>query len=209
MTPEPSESESLQLEIDSLKNRLNELQSQLAEKTSGDWQYRGYYVDFYAAVGAVFGMFAAFSSLLFNVIGATLVGEPPLRLIQVYLTFPLGEEALGLEGGLALVIGCCLYIATGMVLGIPFHLVLTRFLPSGSSVAARLALATLLGIALWIVNFYAVLTWLQPQLFGGDWIVQEIPWWVAALTHLVFGWTMALLAPFGRYVPYQPHSDAR
>lgn len=207
MTPDPADSEALRREIDALKSRLNELQSQVAEKAGGEWQYRGYYVDFYAAVGAVFGMFAAFSSLLFNIVGAVLVGEPPLRLIQVYLTFPLGEEALGVDNGLALVIGCCLYIATGMVLGVPFHLALTRFLPKGSSIASRLALASLLGLALWVVNFYGILSWLQPRLFGDDWIVRLIPWWVAALTHLVFGWTMALLAPFGRFEPYQPQTE--
>jgi hypothetical protein len=30
---------------------------------------------------------------------------------------------------------------------------------------------------------------------GGRWIIDLTPWWVAMLTHLVFGWTMALIYP--------------
>ena len=51
-------------------------------------------------------------------------------------------------------------------------------------------MASGLAIAVWLVNFYGILSWLQPLLFGGNWIVERIPWWVAAATHLVFGWTM-------------------
>ncbi len=64
-----------------------------------------------------------------------------------------------------------------------------------------------LSIAVWLVNFYLILAWLQPLLFGGNWIVTEVPAWVAALTHLVFGWTMVLVYPFGIYVPYRVQSE--
>ena len=49
--------------------------------------------------------------------------------------------------------------------------------------------------------------WLQPLLFHGDWIVTMIPPWVAALTHLVFAWTMALVYPLGTYTPYEPTTE--
>ena len=51
---------------------------------------------------------------------------------------------------------------------------------------------------------------LQPVLFGGRWITDSsvLPPWVAAVTHVIFGWTMALLAPLGHFVPYQqPHAE--
>jgi hypothetical protein len=48
---------------------------------------------------------------------------------------------------------------------------------------------------------------LQPLLFGGNWIVEQIPWWVGALTHLVYGWTMVVVYPLGRYVPYHRQTD--
>ena len=62
---------------------------------------------------------------------------------------------------------------------------------------------SLLALGVWLVNFYGILSWLQPLLFGGRWIVEQIPWWVAALTHLVFGWTMLIVYPLGRYTPYR------
>jgi hypothetical protein len=89
-----------------------------------------------------------------------------------------------------------------MALGIPFHYVLSRWL-ADSTFSTRLVLVSVLGLAVWLVNYYALLSWIQPLLFGGDWIVREIPWWVAAVTHLVFGWTMLLVHPLGLFVPYR------
>ncbi|MCA9210016.1 MAG: hypothetical protein KDA55_16775, partial [Planctomycetales bacterium] len=66
---------------------------------------------------------------------------------------------------------------------------------------------TVLGVVIWIVNFYVILSWLQPALFGGNWIVEMIPWWVGLLTHLVFGWTMALVYPLGTYSPYRLQTE--
>jgi hypothetical protein len=53
---------------------------------------------------------------------------------------------------------------------------------------------------------------LQPLVIGGDpgnWITNPnyLPWWVAAATHLVFGWTIALLYPLGVYTPYRNRRD--
>jgi hypothetical protein len=47
----------------------------------------------------------------------------------------------------------------------------------------------------WTLNFYVLLSWLQPWLIGGRWVSELVPWWVAASTHLVFGWTIALVYP--------------
>jgi hypothetical protein len=146
----------------------------------------------------ILGFFGAVSSLLFNVVGSALVSQHPLQLIKVYLTFPLGEEAIRMESGLALVIGCGLYLGTGMLFGILFHLVLTRFFSTHSR-KKQFAITTLMGVGLWVVNYYALLSWLQPLLFGGSWIVSLIPWWVGALTHLVFAWTMLLIQDWGKF----------
>jgi hypothetical protein len=62
--------------------------------------------------------------------------------------------------------------------------------------------------------FYGILSWLQPLLVEGDpgnWITSFkpvfLPWWVAAATHLVFGWTIALLYPLGEYRPYRRFAE--
>ncbi len=69
-------------------------------------------------------------------------------------------------------------------------------------------MASVVSLAIWGINFYGILSWLQPLLIGGDpgnWITNPsyLPWWVAAATHLVFGWTIALLYPLGEYTPYR------
>lgn len=186
-----------------LRAQVQRLEAELAHGETSQWPPRSYYTAYHVLAGFVLGMFGAATSLLFNIVGSLLVAQHPLRLIQVYLTFPLGKAPLeaGFDNNLALAVGCCLYLATGMVLGIPFHLLLTRWLPD-ASFFTRVAAVSALALLLWVVNFYAILSWLQPLLFGGRWIVELIPWWVAALTHLVFGWTMVLVQPLGTFLPY-------
>ena len=62
----------------------------------------GYRAARYIWAGLFLGGIAGCTSLLFNVIGSVLwpaisgEAQHPLRIIQVYLTFPLGETALQL-----------------------------------------------------------------------------------------------------------------
>jgi hypothetical protein len=164
-----------------------------------EWPPRGFYAAFEITTGFVLGAIAAMTSLLFNVIGSAIFEQNPLRLIQVYLTFPLGEPALQMESGLALAVGCCLYLLTGMVIGIPFQFILSRWFDN-AAFGVRFAVVSVLALAIWLVNFYGLIAWLQPLLIGGNWIVESIPWWVGASTHLVFGWTMLAVQPLGRFV---------
>lgn len=199
----------MQRELANLRVRVTQLEEEAASQLppSDEWT-RNYYLTYYATTGFFLGMIAALTSLMFNVVGSLAVGQHPLRLIKVYLTFGLGERALqsDLDGGLVLAIGCCLYIATGMTLGALFQVVLSRLNEKGG-LGERLLVASGLGLALWIINYYLLLSWLQPLLFGGSWILTEIPWWVALLTHLVFAWTMALIYPLGRYEPYRTRTE--
>jgi hypothetical protein len=192
-------------EIEELRASLRRLESELAESTPSEEAQPSqppYYAAYHILAGFVLGMFGAATSLLFNIVGSLLYGHHPLQLIQVYLTFPLGESALNMDSGVALAIGCCLYLGTGMLLGIPFQLLLTRWLPK-ASFAVRFAGVGALALAFWLFNYYAILSWLQPLLFGGRWIIELIPPWVAALTHLVFGWTLLVVQPLGTFTPYR------
>lgn len=204
-----------QQELADLREKVQKLEHELAaSETQGEWPPKGFYLEYYATSGFLLGMFGAMVSLLVNVIGAPIAGRGPLELIRVYLTFPLGEKALALASqqkdvyaigdGVILAIGCCLYLATGMLLGVPFFIALVR-LTERSSLGVRLGIATLLALALWAILFYGVLSWLQPALFGGNWILDPaiLPPWVAACTHVIFGWTLALMYPLGRFQPYQ------
>ncbi len=197
-------------ELERLQSRMRELESEVAEEAaSAAWQATGYYTAYYATTGFLLGLFGAMTSLLVNVVGAPLAGKYPLQLIRVYLTFPLGDRALELENSLALAIGCCLYLATGMLLGVPVYLALTYLTPR-STFWGRMAVATVISLVIWLVNFYVLLSWLQPlvvDMTPANYIVNQVPPWVAALTHLVFGWTMVLVYPLGLYVPYQRETE--
>lgn len=199
--------DAIQRELQLLHAKASLLEMELASASATDgWPPRRFYAAYEVLAGFVLGAVGAMASLLFNVVGSAAIGQQPLRLIQVYLTFPLGASALQIDSGLALAIGCCLYLATGMVLGIPFQLVLSRYF-AHAPVAARCAVVSALAVALWLINFYCLLSWLQPLLIGGNWILEQIPWWVAAVTHLVFGWTMLVVQPMGRFV-WAPRGEA-
>ena len=72
------------------------------------------------------------------------------------------------------------------------------FLPK-LGVASRLASCGIMGLLVGAVNFYGILIWLQPFAIEGRRNFDLIPWWVAAGTHLAFGWTMALIYPLGEH----------
>ena len=212
---------SKQREFELLKAKIEQLEEELQDaKAEENWRPTGFYGTYYATTGALLGIFGAGVALLVNVIGAPAAGKHPLELIRVYLTFPLGDAALQLteparqvpliEDGMVLTFGCCLYLATGMLLGIPYYLALTR-LCKGSSLAGRLMVSSVLSIALWLTLYYGVLSWLQPMLFGGNWITDPkvLPVWVGLVTHLIFGWTFAALAPLVRFQPYQQPSTSQ
>jgi len=197
-------------ELGRLRAQVAALEAELLPAPGGDsgatWPPRTYYTTYHLLAGMVLGLIGAAASLLFNIVGAAMLDKHPLQLIRVYLTFPLGERALELDSGFALAAGCCLYLATGMVGGVPFHLILSRFFDQARG-AVRFAVATVLAIGVWLVNYYGVLYWLQPALIGGRWIVDQVPILVAVLTHLVFGWTMLLVDHWGRFVPPPAQRD--
>lgn len=210
-----------QAEIEELRERVRQLEAELsaAGEQPAPWPPAGFYWEYYATTGFLLGMLGAMSSILINVIGAPIAGKSPLELVRIYLTFPLGARALELASqqqdvyavgdGVILAIGCCLYLGTGMILGIPFFVLLV-WITEGRGALYRFFIATILAVGLWLVNFYGILAWLQPALFGGNWITDPkiLPPWVALATHLVFGWTLALAYPLGRFQQYkQPEED--
>jgi len=219
---EESQPSTVKQELEALRSKVENLESQLAHAEHDEnWPPREFYTAYYATTGFMLGIFGAAASLLVNIIGGWIVHGDPLRLIKVYLTFPLGAQVLpddlrpegvatlppGVDD-LVLVFGCCLYIATGMLLGVLFYLLLRRLAGDGG-LGKRLVVSTALALILWGINFYGLLTWIQPLLIGGNWITdpQVLEPWVGALTHLVYGWTMALVYPLGLFSPYKPQTE--
>ena len=187
-------------EIERLKERVLQLEHEIESESRAhaSWVPSGYYTTFHILAGMMLGFLGAAASLLFNVVGSVLVRQHPLELIKIFMTFPLGEKALQIDSGAVLALGACLYLGTGMIYGMIFHLVLSRFFPE-HDFKFRFIVATLMGLGLWVINFYGILSWLQPVAFGGNWIVKMIPAWIAATTHLVFAWTMLLVDQWGAF----------
>ncbi len=158
-------------ELEALKLKVEQLESEILTARSGPgWRATGYYSAYYATSGFLLGSLGAIVSLVFNLIGAPLAGKSPLELIRVYLTFPLGDKALQLTQGqnsfavndrVIIAFGFCLYLATGMLLGIPIYMALAKFAASGG-VVKRLIVASIVSLLIWAVMFYGILSWLQP-----------------------------------------------
>ena len=112
-------------ELEELRARVRQLESEMTSPAvPKQWVATEYYTAYYATTGFLLGGIAAMSSLLFNIVGALIFEKNPLELIRVYLTFPMGEQALNYDAvnnGLILAIGCCLYLGTGMLYGIFFE----------------------------------------------------------------------------------------
>lgn len=202
-----------QAELAELQARVAQLEEQIgAESALSVFRPKGFYAGYYATTGFMLGIFGAMASLLFNVVGSTLTGKHPLELIRTYLTFPLGDKAFELppdQNGLMLAIGCCLYLGTGMLLGIPVFMAVMRW-GAGKSLAAKFVIASVTSLAIWVINFYGILSWLQPavvKMSPENLIVNRVPWWVAAATHLVFAWTIVLVSPLGEFTPYRRTSE--
>ena len=189
--------------IDEHLEAIRKLEAEEAE-TQSVWPPPGYYLLWHVVTGMVLGGIGAMVSLVANALGAPLFGEPSLQLIRVYLTFPMGRQALEADPGMVVFVGCSLYLFTGALFGVVFHLLMSTIFVKASN-AKRFLASTLFGLALWVLNYYLILSWLQPMLQGDNWIVRLVPFWVAALTHLAFVWTMFLGEFWGKFEPY----DAR
>ena len=199
MKGENMNQESKNQELEELRQKVREIEDRLAEESVREgWLPGKYYATYHLLAGMVLGFFGATASLLFNVVGSLMIGQYPLQLVRVYLTFPLGARALEIESGAVIALGCCLYLGTGAAFGSVFHWILSRFF-AGRDPWTKFFTASAMGLVLWIVNFYGFLSWAQPVLFGGQWIVSLVPFWVGALTHLVFAWTIVLLGQFWRF----------
>ena len=181
---------------------IRRLEAEPATEKGKTWPPDRFYLVWHVVIGLMLGTLGAGVTLLVNILGAPLFGQRPLELIRVYLTFPMGERALEVDQGVVLFVGCLLYLVTGALYGVLFHLGFQIYLGK-ASFGKRLGIATLVGLGLWILNFYLILSWLQPMLLGDNWIVRLVPPWVGALTHLAFAWTLLAGETWGHFEPYR------
>mgnify|MGYP001591367785 CR=1 FL=1 len=189
----------LQDEVKQQRQALEELEQKLSKisgKPSKPWYRSGFYTSYYVISGLILGALAAWVALAFNVIGAWIAFGDPFRLLRVYATFFGGPAIMsGTQDGIAILLALILHSATGAVVGAPIHVVLSRFV-AHMTLQKRIVAGVALGVAMWLINFYGILSWLQPIVSGGRYIIDEIPIAVAVLTHICFALTMLMLQPY-------------
>lgn len=189
--------------IQELQAETNNLIASLQEEASikhpdESWPPKSFYLWYHVTTGSILGGVGAIVSLLFNVVGSVIFDKHPFELIRIFMTFPMGGSALTSDSATALVVGIILYIGTGACYGVIFEVIMAKYFKASSRMTRILAAITI-GISIWLLNFYAILSWLQPMLFDGNWIISMIPFWVAALTHIVFALTMVAIGEWGHF----------
>jgi hypothetical protein len=166
------------------------------------WPPKGFYLTFYVVAGLMLGVLGSIVSFACNVLGSLLVRQDPLMFLRVYGTVFLGPAALTTDDLNFFMLVAVVHFSVGAVAGAVFHVLVNYFVPE--RVGLQIGLGALYGLLMWIVNFYVVIAWLQPRLFGEAYVLALMPAWVAALTHVAYGVTLGALQPLGRFVPYRP-----
>jgi hypothetical protein len=189
-------------EIERHRGAIADLEAQLGTHGERSWPPAGFYLTFYIVAGTTIGILGSAVSFLFHIIGSLLVKQDPLLFLRVYGTVFLGAKALTTDDHTFFMLVAIVHFCVGATAGAVFHVLVNRFVPERP--ALQVALGCGYGLLMWVVNFYVVIAWLQPRLVGQAYVLELMPAWVAALTHLIYGLCIGLLAPLGRFVAYQP-----
>jgi hypothetical protein len=153
--------------------------------------------------GTIVSIYAALFTFAANVVGASIMGLNPFELLRVYATFFMGGSPIDGAPDIGVVLGMAmgLHLATAAIVGMPLYVVHDALFRR-HGFKRRAVHGLWLGIVMWLVNYYALLSWLQPltlRLIGAPgeaspFILQTMPPWVAALTHICFA-EIVLLVP--------------
>jgi len=193
--------DALRDQIGAYRQELSDMEAELRrrerEELDSIWFPQGFYGAYYVLSGLVLGVIAAWAALLLNAIGAPLFGESSFELLRTYSTILGGESSATSSDAVAVMFALGVHTFTGAVCGAPIHVVYSRYF-MGQSLGKRIAVGVALGIVMWLVNFYGVLSWLQPMLHeeSSSYIVEHIPVWVAILNHVLFTTLLLLMQPF-------------
>jgi hypothetical protein len=199
-----SSDEDIAREIERHRAAIAELEAQVRSSIAPPWPPTGFYLTFYIVAGMIIGVLGSLTSFLFHIVGSLMVKQDPLLFLRVYGTVFLGPAALTTDDLSFFMLVAIVHFSIGACAGAVFHVVVNRFVPNRAGLQVLLGAAY--GLLMWIANFYLILWWLQPLLVGDMYVLKLMPAWVAALTHLIYGVSIGILAPLGRFVAYQPRS---
>ncbi len=188
--------------IEQHRAAIIELEAQLQEPVSRSWPPVGFYLTFYIVAGVTIGVLGSVTSFAFHFIGSLLVKQDPLLFLRAYGTVFLGAKALTTDDLNFFMLVAVVHFSVGAGAGAVFQVLISWFVPNRPLL--QIVLGAAYGLLMWVVNFYVVIAWLQPLLVGEAFVLQLMPAWIAALTHLIYGLTLGVLQPLGRFVPYRP-----
>jgi type IV secretory pathway VirB3-like protein len=189
-------------EIAQHRAAIHQLEGRLGEPVAPSWPPVGFYLTFYVVSGLIIGILGSVASFAFHFIGSLLVNQDPLLFLRVYGTVFLGAKALTTDDLNFFMLVAVAHFSVGASAGAVFHVLVNWLVPERPGL--QIALGALYGLLMWVVNFYFVLSWVQPRLFGEPLVLKLMPTWIAVLTHLIYGLTLGLLQPLGRFIPYRP-----
>jgi hypothetical protein len=202
------EREQILRQIEQQRATLLELESRLLESAerpeppaAPGWPPKGFYLTYYVVAGLLIGILGSLTSFICNVLGSLVLEQDPLLFLRVYGTVFLGEKALVTDDLNFFMLVAVVHFSIGAAGGAAFQVLVSRFVPDRP--ALHVVLGAVYGVVMWLVNFYGILVWLQPRLVGQAYVLELMPVWVAALTHVIYGVTLGVLQPLGRFVPYR------
>ncbi len=183
------------------RQAIRELEAELRATPTASWPPPGFYLTFYIVAGLVIGVLGSLTSFVFHVVGSLIVNQDPLRFLRVYGTVFLGAKALTTDDLNFFMLVAVVHFSIGAGGGAVFHVLVNKYAPDRPLL--QIVLGGAYGLLMWIVNFYGILIWLQPRLVGQAYVLELMPTWVAAMTHVIYGLTLGVLQPLGRFVPYR------
>lgn len=139
--------------------------------------------------GIGFGILAGLLFAGMEVVGALVMGNPPLMPFRMFASVLLGQEALEMiAGSTAFVIGSAVHISLSGLFGLVYGLFASRTSAQTQTGWGRQAGAGLLfGLALWFINFQIIARILYP------WFLAT-PQFLQAMMHaLFFGLPLGLM----------------
>jgi len=156
-------------------------------------QWRALYC---GTIGAVAGFLASLAMMGADVVSARLMGFAPFILLRYYETIREGPNALLMTNWTFFLNAFLMHLALGSAFGAIFVLIVSGR-PAFERFSSYIAAGISFGLTIWVITFYFFFSWIQPLINGKAYILDNIPWWVAAGTHAIFGITVALVSyPF-------------
>jgi len=147
---------------------------------------------YFATIGAFAGYLGSVVILGADIASARLMSFAPFMFLRYYATLRDGPDALLMTSRSFLLNAILMHLAVGSALGAIFVLIVSR--RDIQRFTHYLAAGIGFGLCVWFINFYLLLSWIQPLVNGKSYILENIPWWVAAVTHALYGVTIALVS---------------